>query len=140
MPSYRIFVIYYSSCLDLQPLEMNYASSFCYIRKTIRTITNLWVVGRLLYDLRGHPERRSYKSVPLDLCVCQLARHAEVCEFYLALFRQQHISSWESTGTAGNFTIVQICQNFCQANAKKCVLYLWYLDGFSFQSVNTQDL
>lgn len=67
-----------------------------------RDKSDLWVVGRLLYDLRCHPERRAHEGVSLYLGVRQLARHSKVCQLDFALLRQEHIGSWgrqtQSTG------------------------------------------
>lgn len=54
---------------------------------------HLWVVGRLLDDLGGHPEGRANKGVSLDLSVSELSCHAEVRQLHLSLLGQQHIGS-----------------------------------------------
>lgn len=56
--------------------------------------SDLWVVGRLLDDLRCHPEGRADECVSLDLGVRQLARHSKVCQLHFALLRQEHVGSW----------------------------------------------
>lgn len=61
--------------------------------------SDLWVIGRLLYDFRCHPERSTNKRVPFYLGVCQLACHSEVCQLHIALFRQQHVGSWKQKRT-----------------------------------------
>lgn len=48
--------------------------------------SDLGIVGRLLDDFRCHPEGSTNKSVPFYLGVCQLARHAEVCQLNVTLF------------------------------------------------------
>lgn len=79
---YLVHLLYVTATLQTQsgPIE-----------KLQRLQTDLWVVGRLLYDFRCHPERSSNEGVPFDLGVCQLARHSEVRQLHVALFRQQHI-------------------------------------------------
>lgn len=57
------------------------------------TVSYLGVVGRLLDDLRSHPERRSNKGFPLDLSVRQLTSHTEVSQLHLTVFRQEDIGS-----------------------------------------------
>lgn len=64
--------------------------------------TYLRVVGRLLDDLRGHPERCPDKRLSLDLCVCQLSRHTEVCQLHLTRLRQQHVGSCDRVKTRDN--------------------------------------
>lgn len=62
----------------------------------------LGVVGRLLNDFGGHPERCSHKRLPLDLRVRQLTSHAKVSQLHLAMLRQQHVGSWRE--------LLSVCQ------------------------------
>lgn len=59
-------------------------------------LTYLWVIGRLLDDLWGHPKRCTHKSLPFDLRVCQLPRHTEVCQLHLARLWQQHVCGYNN--------------------------------------------
>ena len=59
--------------------------------------TNFEIVGRLLDDFRGHPERGADESVPFYLGVGQLARHPEIRQFDLALLGQQHVGGWNNS-------------------------------------------
>lgn len=54
---------------------------------------HLKVIRRLFDDLRSHPERSPHESVSLDLGVCELSCHPEVCQLHVALLRQQHVGS-----------------------------------------------
>jgi hypothetical protein len=49
----------------------------------------------LLDDFRCHPEGRSHKGVSFAGRVGQLTGHAEIRQFDIALFAQQHIGSWK---------------------------------------------
>lgn len=55
--------------------------------------SHLGVVGRLLDDLRRHPERRPHERLPLDLRVGQLTGDPKVGQLHLALLRQQDVGS-----------------------------------------------
>lgn len=70
------------------------------------TVSYLGVVGRLLDDLRSHPERRSHKRFPLDLSVRQLTGHTEVCQLHLAVLRQEDIGSCGKGG--GIFIVIAV--------------------------------
>ena len=54
---------------------------------------HLEVVGGLFDNLWSHPERCAHKCVPLNLGVCQLPRHPEICQLHVALLRQEHVGS-----------------------------------------------
>lgn len=58
------------------------------------SVSYLGVVGRLLNNLGSHPERRTHKRFPLDLCVRQLTSHTKVSQFHLTVLRQQHVGSY----------------------------------------------
>lgn len=60
---------------------------------------NLGVVGRLLDDLGGHPEGRAHERLPFDLGVCQLARHAKVCQLHFAKLGQEHVGRYQTPHT-----------------------------------------
>ena len=53
---------------------------------------DLGVIGRLLYDLRGHPERCTHKGESLH-GVGELASHTKISQLYLTILRQEDISS-----------------------------------------------
>lgn len=83
---------------------------FCTLRKYhLSGSPHLKIICRLFDDLWSHPERSSHKSVSLDLGVCQLSRHPEVCQLHIPLLRQQHVGSChktqhESSAQSSDFT------------------------------------
>lgn len=58
----------------------------CEIKNSNVTESDLGVVGGLLNDLRSHPERRTHKGFPFDLCVSELASYTKVSQFDLTVF------------------------------------------------------
>lgn len=81
-----------------------------------RQLSYLGVVGGLLDDLRGHPERRSHEGFPLYLRVRQLTRHPEVRQLHLAVLRQQDVGSYrELTASLSqmNQDLLHVVVSFC---------------------------
>lgn len=69
----------------------NNKSNKRYIREWRRVRTYLGIVGGLFDDFGRHPEGRADESVALAGRIRQLAGHAEIGQFDVALLTQQHI-------------------------------------------------
>lgn len=87
----------------------------------------LRVVGRLLDDLRCHPERRTNEGVAFDLSVGELSCHTEICQLHLSLLGQQHVGSCRGGGNDGKLICLHLLRS-CIASSDISVnaIYLYH--------------